>query len=326
MNIIVKLLCPTSLLIVSCLTMGQTVPDHPLAWAYPWLLPSEKISSEVNPDSILNVTDSDRTFTYRQTKDPFFSPDWHPEEHPVMPDIVKYGRRPDVVACGVCHRADGSGGPENASLNGLSSDYVIEQLAAFKSDQRKQAFLPDLGPGIWMHRIARVISDEELKVAAEYFASINPRNNIEVIEAVLIPKVKVNGTFYSYLKTDEKELLGNRIIEGPNDIEQFEKRDTRSRFTAYVPVGSIDRGKRLAEAIDSQKTMRCASCHGSGLKGVGVIPRLAGRSPTYITRQLFDIQTGSRTGDKIAPMLAVVEKLTPDDMISLAAYISSLSP
>ena len=56
------------------------------------------------------------------------------------------------------------------------------------------------------------------------------------------------------------------------------------------------------------------------------MPRLAGRSPSYLVRQLYDFQHGVRTGPWSALMKPTVEKLTLDDMIDLAAYAASLPP
>jgi cytochrome c553 len=62
------------------------------------------------------------------------------------------------------------------------------------------------------------------------------------------------------------------------------------------------------------------------MKGIGPIPPIAGRSPSYLVRQLYDFQTGARAGISSALMKPSVEKLTVEDMIALAAYASSLSP
>jgi cytochrome c553 len=70
----------------------------------------------------------------------------------------------------------------------------------------------------------------------------------------------------------------------------------------------------------------CGICHGRDLKGLGNIPGIAGRSPSYIVRQLFDFQTGNRAGVNSALMKPVVENLSMDDMIALASYSASLSP
>jgi cytochrome c553 len=62
------------------------------------------------------------------------------------------------------------------------------------------------------------------------------------------------------------------------------------------------------------------------LKGVGAIPGIAGRSPSYVMRQFYDFQQGNRAGDAGAMMKPIVAKLSSDDMISLAAYLASLKP
>jgi hypothetical protein len=66
----------------------------------------------------------------------FFAPDWHPGDHPPMPSIVAYGRKSEVFAYGFCDRADGPGGPENASITGLPTAYIVQQMADFKSGLR----------------------------------------------------------------------------------------------------------------------------------------------------------------------------------------------
>jgi len=57
-----------------------------------------------------------------------------------------------------------------------------------------------------------------------------------------------------------------------------------------------------------------------------VVPTIAGRSPTYMFRQLYDFKSGARKGANSAIMKAVVEKLGMDDMIALVAYSASLKP
>jgi len=112
----------------------------------------------------------------------------------------------------------------------------------------------------------------------------------------------------------------------PVDVAQFEHRDPRSQFTAYVPTGSIAKGEALTKTGGQGLTIPCATCHGADLKGVGPVPEIAGRSPSYLVRQIYDFQQHARQGGAAALMAPVVEKLSPDDMILLAAYISSLEP
>ena len=70
----------------------------------------------------------------------------------------------------------------------------------------------------------------------------------------------------------------------------------------------------------------CRSCHGADLRGVGPVPGIAGRSPSYIARQLFDMQAGTRHGEWSDLMKPVVAKLTEDDLVNLSAYVSSIQP
>ena len=121
------------------------------------------------------------------------------------------------------------------------------------------------------------------------------------------------------------EPLGVRIIETPEDLERTELRDSLSGFVAYVPVGSVGKGEALVRE-GNDHTTPCAVCHGAHLKGLGPVPALAGRSPSYLVRQLVDLQRGIRHGPWAPLMKSVVERLTLDEMVALAAYAASLPP
>jgi cytochrome c553 len=239
-----------------------------------------------------------------------------------MPDIVAKGRKPDVFACGVCHRADGSGGPENASLFGHSADYIMQQTARFKAGLRTNS-VPRVATDL-MVKAAKAVTDQELQEAAAYFAAIKPRANIAVVETDSVPKTQVRDLFLAPMDGGEKEAIGQRIIEIPENVEHFISRDSHARFIAYVPVDSIEKGRALAASSDLR--VQCAACHGADLKGTAVAPGLAARSPTYMFRQLYDFQSGARRGANSELMKLVVEKLSVEDMIALVAYTASLEP
>jgi cytochrome c553 len=292
------------------------------AWAYPWA-PDFKAA----PDDGIprHVPDSAAAFTITQERDLFFAPDWHPGDHPPMPDVVAHGRSPDVRACGSCHRTEGTGGPENASLAGLPAAYIIRQIADYKSGARKFSG-PQRSPVLLMTAIAKAATDAEVQAAAAYFSSLKPKSVIKVVEADTVPVTQIARVFYMLVKDGGTEPIGERIVEVPVDVAQFEHRDSRSQFVAYAPNGSIAKGEILAKTGGSGITTPCATCHGPELTGTDSIPGIAGRSPSYLVRQLYDFQQRQRQGSAGALMLAVVEKLSPSDMISLAAYISSLKP
>jgi cytochrome c553 len=316
-------------LIVSILSVASTfVPgevaltqEAPPPWAYPVNPPDFKPPPD--DGTLRRVPDSTATMTLTQVRDLFYAPDWHPGDHPPMPEVVASGRKPNVFACGVCHRADGPGGPENAYLMGLPAAYIVQQLADFKSGTRKSS-VPDRIPAKLKTTLAANVTDAEVQAAAAYFSALKPRAVIRVVETEMVPKTIVSGWFLTALNTDEKEPNGDRIIEVPENLEQFVSRDTRSRFIAYVPTGSIEKGRALAASGD--QAVRCETCHGPDLKGLGAVPGIAGRSPSYIVRQLYDFKHGARAGADSAQMKPSVEKLSTGDMISLAAYAASLAP
>ena len=294
----------------------------PPGWAFPVNPPDFK--PRVDDGTARHVPDSTAGYTVTQLRDLFAAPVWHPDDHPPLPPIVAQGRNPAVFACGVCHRADGPGGPENANIAGLPAAYIVQQMADYKSGARTTA-LPDRAPQKNMIALSKAITDDEVREAAAYFSARTPRQNVRVVETADVPVTVVAGWFLADAKTGAREPIGQRVIEVPEDLEQFENRDTHSRFIAYVPPGSVTRGEALAAGVPG-KTDRCAICHGPDLKGLAGIPPIAGRSPSYAVRQLYDFQAGARNGAAAALMKPVVANLTIEDMIALAAWLSSQKP
>jgi cytochrome c553 len=291
------------------------------AWAYPWAPDFKAAPADDVPQ---HVPDSTQSFTTIQERNLFFVPDWHPDDHPPMPDVVAHGRQPDVRACGSCHRAEGTGGPENASLAGLPAAYIVQQIQDYKSGARKFAG-PQRSPSVLMTAIAKASNEDEIKAAAAYFSQLKPKANIKVVETDTVPVTQIARVFYMLVKDGGTEPIGRRIVEVPEDAAQFEHRDTRSQFIAYVPKGSIERGEALV-TTGGGVTTPCRVCHGPDLKGVASIPGIAGRSPSYLVRQLYDFQQHARAGSAAALMAPVVEKLSHEDMIALAAYAASRQP
>ena len=110
--------------------------DEPPAWAYPVNPPDLKPRLE---DGILRrVPGSSTTYSVTQLRDRFIAPVWHPGDHPPLPQIVAQGRKPNVFACGFCHRADGPGGPENANLAGLPAAYIVQTNSRLQEWRQKE--------------------------------------------------------------------------------------------------------------------------------------------------------------------------------------------
>jgi cytochrome c553 len=304
-----------ALALVSGVAAAADKPD----WAFPVtekVLPTPRFEGTrvrpAPPGSTLSITRA-------KADDMYDIPNWFPNLYPSMPKIVQFGNKDTQVrACGSCHLPNGTGHDESAYVAGLPAAYFIRQMADWKSGDRK-------GSGT-MIAMAKVISDEEVRAAAEYFASLKPRQWIRVVETDTVPKTFIGKGNKRLAHPDGgSEPIGNRIIEIPEDEDIVLNRDPRSGFVAYVPKGSIAKGEALV-ANGGGKTVACAICHGQALHGLGEVPRIAGLHPNYIVRQLWSMQNGERVGNSAALMQQVVAKLDVDDMLAIAAYLGSKAP
>ena len=307
--------------------------DVPPPWAYGFAMPpgsagapSPAVPAPAAPASddgtLRRVPGASGGFTVTQIRDGFGPADWFPGDHPTMPDVVAHGRRPDVRACSLCHYPNGKGRPENAGVSGLPYAYFVQTMTDFKNGNRKSADSRKANTNV-MIAIAKGMTDDEVKAAAEYFGAMKWTPWIRVVETATVPKTRIAGGMFLRLEAGESEPIGARIIETPEDTERTEVlRDPRSGFIAYAPMGSVKKGETLV-TTGGGKTTACGVCHGADLKGLGPVPGLAGRSPSYTVRQLFDMQQGARSGLWTDLMKPVVANLSNDDLLAIAAYTAS---
>ncbi len=304
---------------------GELEPRVP-AWVFPLSPPAPDSAAPYDDAKALHVPHSRVSYTQAQLNDLFAAPDWHPRSHSTVPSVVARGRPPDVYACGYCHTPGGQGRPENASLAGLPASYIVQQMADLKSGARRSAWRGPYRPADRMVDVAMHVSANEVAAAADYFAAQKLRSRAIVIEGSRVPRFLVVGWVYAVDPQGGDEPLGERLLEFAPDAARHENRDDQMRYRVYVPPGSIRLGRTIASAGVGASSVACISCHGPQLRGVGPVPPLAGRSPTYILRQLLGFKTGTRTGVTGQPMLPVVATLEIDNMIDVAAYAASLSP
>jgi cytochrome c553 len=79
-----------------------------------------------------------------------------------------------------------------------------------------------------------------------------------------------------------------------------------------------------AEKAKSVVATVCAACHGmDGNSTIPNIPKLAGRHPEYLIRELKEFVSGKRKSAIMAPIAAAIE---PDDIKELAAYFGAQKP
>jgi len=297
----------------------QSVPNGLPSWAYN--IP-DKVQPPIAPAvaTTIRIPGSTKEYAVAKAASNANPPDWFPDEHPPAPGIVKGDNAPPGTVCGTCHLMSGQGHPESADIAGLPAEYIVRQMNYFKSGARRDN--ERMGP------IAKTVSDEDVRLAAEYFAAIKPIPWVKVIESAMPPKTYVSSAARHRILDPNggTEPIGHRIIEIPVDPFRTANRDPHSSFLAYVPPNSIAKGETLVKSGGSGKTIQCAICHGDKLKGLGEVPRIAGLQPVYIARQLICIQNGSSAGIAVALMKKVVSNLSEDDIISISAYLGSLPP
>lgn len=263
--------------------------------------------------------------------------DWFPEDRGslVMPDVVRRGRKithadgtwngkEGIRACGQCHLPTGAGRSENGQPAGMSRAYILQQLEDFKNGLRNSSD-PKKDNAHRMTRFAKAMTAEEMVQTADFFAAlpyppVGVDQYIKVVETDTVPVAYATGGMFHIVKGAGEEPIGDRIIEVPADPFLNERRDGKSGFIAYVPRGSVKKGEAIAARA------RCAMCHGPELNGSPVAPTIAGRSASYLGRQMYDFQTGARRGKNSPLMRTVVASLSIDDIRNVVAYVSSIAP
>jgi cytochrome c553 len=316
---------------------GRSASFEPPAWAYPQT--PREFQPEPDDGLAKRLPGSKGAFTSKQLADLFAPPDWYPAEHPRMPQVVARGRAPKVQACAACHLPNGQGRPESSSLAGLTVDYMTLQLADFRSGARHSS----VGESA-MADIARGLSEQEIREALAYFAGLARTPGtpwVTVVETDSVPKTRIveNGLRIPVEPVD-MESLGDRIIEVPKDSGRARLLDPHTSFIAYVPKGSIRRGRTFvttggaqmlgSKVVTPGNAVPCANCHGVTFHGMAhapdsnvPVPALASRSPTYIVRQLYDVHSGARSAPSTQLMKPIAAQMTLQQMIDAAAYLAS---
>ena len=101
------------------------------------------------------------------------------------------------------------------------------------------------------------------------------------------------------------------------------------QWKARTRQGSLKKGEALVlngVTATGAKVTACTACHGNDLRGLGPVPTLAGRSPSYIARQLYDMKVGNRNGAWTPLMAPIVAGMGEADLLSASAYLASLKP
>lgn len=303
------------------------------------LRPNEDRDQQLRPR---RMEGSSRAYSLLESRDGHNVVDWFPEDHPnPMPDVIAHGpaRLGNANGCGSCHRPNGRGRSENAQPGGLPYAYIVRQLEDFRLGLRRSAdWRKENSPT--MIRLASAMTNAEIEQAAAYFSSIEwNRPFAIVIETDVVPRTRLAGNAFVPLDRPRglTQPIAGRIIEVSNDdrnIFDGEPGNSRVGWTAYVPAGSVAKGREIVTTGGSMRiagqvapqTTACGGCHGPDLMGMDDAPPLAGRSASYLGRQLYDFQRETRNGRSAGLMRVVVANLTEEDIVNITAYLASLQP
>ena len=320
---------------------GFLTPPAPGDTAPPQPPPSRALRKGEDPaeqQKLRQVEGSEARFSYVDIRDGGHVVDWFPSEHPPATPIITLGPAKLGAAakgCGFCHLTSGRGRPENAPVSGQSTAYFIRQLQDFRAGNRTSAD-PRKPNTPAMIGFAKAMTDSEMAEAAAYFAGIPWKPWIRVVETDRVPTTHIEGNLFLVSKPGATEPIAGRIIEVAEDEHQAnDLRNPHSGFLAYVPRGSLAAGEDLVKTggartvngtLVAGRTVACAACHGPDLSGLGDAPAIAGRSPSYLARQLYDLQQGTRHGQLSAVMKPTVENLRGTDIVAIVAYVASIKP
>ena len=305
---------------------GPVPPGLP-EWAYTPPVPGAPPAPSALPaddNAVVRIPGTDRTFTRGELRATKETMDWFPEDRRgTPPDVVRFGKQPAVRQCTLCHLPDGSGRPENSPVSSLHPAYFVQQMQDYRNGLRKSAD-PRKGNTNNMIAFAKATTPEEDWAAAEYFAQQPYPRRMKIVESKTAPKVRLQGGMHMAIPADQGggmvPIHADEVVEVPDDNLRAEARDTRMGWTTYVLPGTLNRGKQAAARY------QCGVCHGANLEGLGPIPPLAGRSPSYMMRQLFDMKTGTRRGPWAEVMQPVVARMSIQEMTAVAVFAASIQP
>ena len=215
-----------------------------LPWAFVVNDPAPEGAVEREPNELVTVPGSPVSIRRSEISLSNGPPDWHPNGHPAMPQVVASGGGDGVAACGYCHLPNGQGKPENAGLAGQPFAYLIQQMQDYRNGLRRTGE-PRMGPPALMMRIGTAATEQQARIAAAYFSSIDFKPWIRVVETELVPVTRFAGSIHHVVKGGGMEPIGLRVVEIPEDLRRTELRDDASGFIAYVPLGTVQRGTSL---------------------------------------------------------------------------------
>ena len=210
---------------------GSGTANLPL-WAYGYAQPAPRRRRRCRaaPDdgSLKTLQGSTGKFTLTQIRDGFGPADWHPGDHPAMPEIVARGRKDgNVRACALCHYPNGKGRAENAPVSGLPVSYFVQQMVDYRAGTRKSA---DPKKGNTNAMIAIAKGDDRRRDSCG--GAVFRIDEVDAVDQGRRKRTRCRrraspADCSSACPGSETEPLGMRIIEMPEDNAREALRDPR---------------------------------------------------------------------------------------------------
>ncbi len=304
---------------------APTAPPPELAWAYPVAPPD---TAELDMPSGRYLTpDGKRMLTAAQVdKLTPAEKDWFPQSHPIPPAAVLVPGKDQATPCAECHNVNGQGMVGIPDIAGLPADYLLEQLAAFRSGARTSALPHHLATEV-MISTARAWSQTDLRAAVAYYASLPRRTPTRVVVTGSAPPMLTERFGWTYRDPagGPTHSLDGSIAESPESVTKLFLGDLSNRQLVYVSHATLTLGRALIRS-GGGNGQPCTTCHGADMRGTTVAPPLAGRDPSYLARQLWDIRSGARFGRNAKLMQGPTRGLTAHDITAVAGYLASLTP
>jgi cytochrome c553 len=190
----------------------------------------------------------------------------------------------DVPACKSCHGAEGLGDDNLGTprLAGQIYRFLYKQLDDFANDRRQDTTM------FVMNANAKGLSPDDRRDVAAYLNSLNN----------------------SYSGKSLQEASGG------SDLAALKENG--------VQVGVSHLGKAIVNYGDPDRGIpACLSCHNHNGRGVDpMYPRIGEQKFVYLTNQLKNLRDGSRHNDPMGQMRAVAKKLTDEDILNVATFLT----
>ena len=176
--------------VLAALVTISAAPAPAPEWAFPGL--GAATNAAAPPASAVMRLPGSPVILHQSDFDGARAVDWFPTAHPPAPGLVLNAKGKVAYPCGYCHLPDGRGRPENARLQGLPADYIVQQVQAFANGTRRAA-VPYM-PTNYMAEVAHAIQPADLQAAALYFSQFEPRSHTQIVETATIPAATARCT------------------------------------------------------------------------------------------------------------------------------------